>query len=132
MKILGIALVIILAAGIIANVAGPHAQTTAPQPTKQTLSAKEADKKLEACRAKLKEAKNIDLLNDLRWDGRSSPQVLVGPTFFRVPLGTKERFADTVNCFLMAGKEDGCVNFNISDGLSGRTVATYHNCRYVP
>ncbi|HLZ07509.1 MAG TPA: hypothetical protein VKT80_02905 [Chloroflexota bacterium] len=78
--------------------------------------------RFDSCREKLEKARKIDLLYDLTLDPR--PRVLVGPTFFEIPLDAKQGFADTVNCFVMAGKDEH-VNFPLLDYRTGRVVAEY-------
>lgn len=79
--------------------------------------------RFEACRAKLKKAQRLELLNDLSFDG-GLPHVVVGPAFFTAPLTAKQGFADTVNCFLMAGS-DNHINFDLLDYRTGKAVAHY-------
>lgn len=87
------------------------------------------DVRFEACRSKLKKAKQLDVLYDLSWQLPREPRVLVGPTFFNIPVDAKEGFADTVNCFLAAGASDKCVNFNLLDWRTGNAIARYSSCR---
>lgn len=89
------------------------------------------DAEFEKCRSKLKVAQKLDLLYDLDWkSGRDMPRVVVGPTFFTVPIDAKEGFAATVNCFLMAGDSGKCVNFDVLHWQTGKAVGRFNNCRF--
>lgn len=91
------------------------------------LAAQANDAKFEECRQKLIQAQRLDLLHDLDFQGGIA-KVVAGPTFFRVDFGTKQGFADTVNCFLMTGSSD-CLNFDIRHWQTNRPVARYRACR---
>jgi hypothetical protein len=78
--------------------------------------------RFEECRAKLKKAHELDLLYDFTMD--PAPHVVVGPTFYTIPIDAKQGFADTVNCLVMAGKE-GYMNFDLFDYRTGKVVAEY-------
>ena len=80
------------------------------------------NKRFEQCKAKLKKAQKLDLLHDLTID--PLPRVVVGPTFYTIPLDAKQGFADTVNCFLMTGQES-YINFDLLDYQTGHVVAEY-------
>ena len=87
----------------------------------------------ETCRSKLMQAQKLDVLYDLDWkSGRVEPRVVVGPTFMTMTIDAKEGFAETVNCFLMAGEAGKCVNFNLLHWQSGKPVGAFRNCRYRP
>ena len=101
------------------NVQPSSASTTETKTKKQSAA---ENKRFEQCRAKLKKAQNLDLLYDLKID--PLPRVIVGPTFYTVPLDAKQGFADTVNCFLMTG-EDKYINFDLLDYRTGKRVARY-------
>jgi hypothetical protein len=88
------------------------------------------DAKFEGCKAKLKKAKELDLLYGLEWNLPSPPKVTVGKTFFSIPLDAKEGFAETLNCFLTAGQDGSCVQFEMLHWQTGKPVAAYHNCRF--
>jgi hypothetical protein len=87
------------------------------------------DARFEACKAKLKKANELDLLYAFDWKPPAAPHVLVGPTFFKIPIDAKEGFAETLNCFLMAGDEGQCVNFPLKHWQTGKAVAEFKNCR---
>lgn len=87
------------------------------------------DARFEACRAKLKKANELDVLYGLDWKPPSPPKVTVGRTFFQIPIDAKEGFAETLNCFLMAGKEDECVNFPLLHWQTGKPIAQFKNCK---
>lgn len=68
------------------------------------------------------EGRELDLLHDLTIG--PLPHVVVGPTFYTIPLEAKQGFADTVNCFLMTG-QDNYINFDLLDYKTGHVVAEY-------
>lgn len=84
---------------------------------------------LETCRAKLKQAQKLDVLRDLKWDGRSEPLVVIGPTFKSMAFDGKQGFVATVNCFLTAGKNDACVSFDVIEWRNGTAIGRYSACR---
>ena len=86
---------------------------------------------LEACRVKLKQAQALGVLHDLSWKHGKDPVVVAGRTYFNMPFDAKEGFAETVNCFLMAGKS-GCINFEITHWQTGKAVDKWSWCRLKP
>ena len=109
-------------------------QTTRPTPpspaevleSEKKANAKlaiEANKRFEECREKLKKAQQLEVLYDLEWK-RAMPKVVVGPTFYSIPIDAKQGFADTVNCFLMTGKSN-YIDFDLLDWQTGKLVARY-------
>lgn len=90
------------------------------------------EKRFEECKAKLQAAKKLDLLYDLAFEKGRGYRVLVGPTYYRVPLDAKEGFVATLNCFLNAGETKSCMNFDLRDWKSGKVVGRYRNCRLQP
>lgn len=93
-----------------------------------TSAANADERKLEACRNKLKQAQKLDVLYDLDWKSGREPKVIAGRTFFNMPIDAKEGFAETVNCFLMSGK-DQCISFNVLHWQTGKAVGRFSNCR---
>ena len=89
------------------------------------------NKRFEACKAKLIKAQKIDLLYDLAWDVPKEPRVLVGPTFFTIPIDAKKGFVETVNCFLVGGEQDKYVNFDVLDWRTGKAVGRYSNGQFI-
>lgn len=89
-----------------------------------------SDSRFETCRQKLIQAQKLEVLYDLDWKLPKEPKVVVGPTFFRMPIDAKEGFADTVNCFLMAGASGKCVNFNVLHWQTGKAAGRFSNCRF--
>jgi len=89
-----------------------------------------ADSEFEACRNKLVAAQKLDVLHDLQWTGKKPPRVVAGRTFFTIPIDAKEGFAETVNCFLMAGDRDKFVNFDILDWRTGKPVGSFTYGKY--
>ena len=95
-----------------------------------SLSASADDVALEVCRAKLKQAQKLEVLTDLQWKG-ARLHVVAGPTYYTMPFHAKEGFADTVNCFAMAGRRD-CLSFDILHWRSGKATERYSNCKLKP
>jgi hypothetical protein len=120
-------LLAIIAAGILAAIvrtdAIAPADQTSQSPPQRTAAEKAADdSRFEGCKSKLKTAERLDVLYDLKL--QIPPRVIVGPAFYSIPLDAKQGFADTMNCFLMAG-EDGYMNFDLYDYRTGHRVAKY-------
>ena len=87
-----------------------------------------SNKNLETCRAKLKAAKKLDLLYDMKWEKGQAPMVVVGPTYDNLPFDAREGFVETINCFLSAGETGKCFNFDLLDYKTHNAVAQYSNC----
>lgn len=83
------------------------------------------DARFETCKAKLIQAQKLDLLYDMDWKPPKEPKVVVGPTFFTIPIDAKEGFVETVNCFLMAGDRGKYINFDVLDWRTGKSVGRY-------
>lgn len=83
------------------------------------------DKRFERCKAKLIQAQKLDLLYDMDWKPPKEPKVVVGPTFFTIPIDAKEGFVETINCFLMAGESGKYINFDVLDWRTGKSVGRY-------
>jgi hypothetical protein len=83
------------------------------------------DKRLEQCRSKLKQAQKLDLLYNMDWKKTREPVVIVGPTFYQIPFDAKEGFAETLNCFFMAGDSGKYINFDLLDWRTNKRVARY-------
>jgi hypothetical protein len=88
------------------------------------------NQRFEACKAKLKLANETEVLYAFDWKPPSEPKVVVGPTFFQIPIDAKEGFVEKVNCFLTAGKEGQCVHFNVRSWETGKPVGRFANCRF--
>lgn len=88
------------------------------------------EKRLEACRAKLIQAQKLDVLRDLQWKGPTA-HVVAGPTYYQMPFDNKEVFAETVNCFMMAGGP-GCLSFDIKHWQTGRAQERFYMCKLKP
>ncbi len=88
------------------------------------------DTEFEACREKLIKAQKLDVLYDLQWNGRSRPKVVVGKTFFALPVDAKEGFAETVNCFLMGGAREKFIDFEVSHWQTGKPAGAFKYGRY--
>jgi hypothetical protein len=83
------------------------------------------DKRFEACKASLLKAQQIDVLNNLDWRPPREPQVVVGATFYIMPFDAKKGFVDIVNCFLVSGKSDKHMSFDLLDWQTGKRVGRY-------
>lgn len=84
--------------------------------------------RVEQCRAQLIQAQQLDVLFDLQWpNARGTPRVVVGRTYFNLRHDAREGFAQTVNCFLVGGR-DRCVNFPLIDQRNA-VVGNWENCR---
>jgi hypothetical protein len=83
----------------------------------------QAEKRFEDCRTKLKKAQQLEALYDLEWK-RAMPKVVVGPTFYTIPIDAKQGLADTINCFLMTGKSE-YIDFDLLDWQTGKRVTRY-------
>ena len=124
----GGAILFIILAGALGWLRGPASSESSPVTPSSATNVKSKDqlakenKRFEQCRAKLKKAEKLDLLHDLTIG--PLPRVVVGPTFYTIPLEAKQGFADTVNCFLMTG-QDSYVNFDLLDYQTGHVVAEY-------
>ena len=85
----------------------------------------------QACRKKLIQAQKLEVLNWMDWKAPREPEVVGGPTYYSMPFDAKTGFAETVNCFLMAGKT-GCLSFDITHWQTGRATERFHMCRLRP
>lgn len=83
------------------------------------------DKRFEECKTKLKTAKKLDVLYDLDWKPPKDPYVVVGRTFFTIPIDAKEGFVETLGCFLSAGDPSIRSNFDILDWRNGKKVGRF-------
>ena len=88
------------------------------------------EQRFEACKSKLVQAQKLDVLYDFDWKPPKEPKVIVGPTFFKIPIDAKEGFTETVNCFLMAGESGKCVNFDVRSWQTGKAVGRFSSCRF--
>ena len=88
----------------------------------------DTDKVFEQCRAKLKKSQKLDVLYDLKWEG-STLRVVVGPTFYKIPIDAKEGFIETVNCFVNVGKPN-CLNFDVLDWQTGKKIGRFESCSF--
>lgn len=64
------------------------------------------------------------VLHDLDMPG-GMPHVVVGPTFFDLPIEAKQNFAETVSCFLTAGDTHLLMNFDLLDYRTGKKIARF-------
>lgn len=85
----------------------------------------------QVCRKKLIQAQKLEVLNWMDWKSPREPEVVGGPTYYRMPFHAKTGFAETVNCFLMAG-QTGCLSFDITHWQTGKATDRFHMCRLRP
>ena len=78
----------------------------------------------DACNAKLQRAKELDMLYDVGVR-EAGIQVLVGPTYFTVPIDEKNGFAEVVNCVLLNGAGGG-IAFDLVHWQTGKRVARWN------
>ena len=81
-------------------------------------------KRFEICKSKLIQAQKLGVLYDLDWKPPTEPKVIAGKTFFSISIDAKEGFAETVNCFLVAGDQK-FVNFDILSWKTGTSVGRF-------
>lgn len=84
----------------------------------------------EACKAKLIKAQQLGVLHNLDWKPPKEPYVVAGRTFFTIPIDAKEGFAETVNCFLVGGKSNQCVSFNVLSWQTGKPIGRFSYCKF--
>jgi len=92
-------------------------------------AAADSDAAFNACKAKLVKAHELGVFYAFDWKPPKEPYVVAGKTFFDIAIDAKEGFAETLNCFLMAGEGGTCVNFSILHWQTGKAVARFQNCR---
>ena len=78
----------------------------------------------DTCNAKLQRAKELDMLYDVGVR-EAGIQVLVGPTYFTVPIDEKKEFAEVVNCVLLNGAGGG-IAFDLVHWQTGKRVARWN------
>lgn len=89
------------------------------------------DARFEKCKKKLVQAQNLEVLYEFTWENPArEARVVVGPTFFTIPIDAKEGFAETVSCFLSAGDAKMCANFNVLHWQAGKAVGRFNNCKF--
>lgn len=103
-----------------------------PPPAQKTSAQIESEAKAtkatyDACNAKLQKAKELDMLYDVGVRG-AGIQVLVGPTYFTVPIDEKKGFAEVVNCVLLKGAGGG-IAFDLVHWRTGKQVASWNGYR---
>jgi hypothetical protein len=88
-----------------------------------------SDARFEGCKSKLIAAQGLDVLYDLDWKPPAEPKVVVGPTFFQIPIYAKEGFVETVNCFLSAGRNT-IFEFDVLHWQTGKPVGRFRRGRF--
>ena len=78
----------------------------------------------DTCNAKLQRAKELGMLYDVGIR-EAGIQVLVGPTYFTVPIDEKKEFAEVVNCVLLKGAGGG-IAFDLVHWQTGTRVARWN------
>lgn len=109
--------------------AAKQATAIAKQRAEQAQVGKDAadqarNRKFEGCRASLKKAHALEVLYDLQ--ASVPPKVIVGRTFFQIPIDAKQGFAETVNCFLTVGRDDRYMTFEVFDWQTGKAVGRFY------
>lgn len=94
------------------------------------ISARADDARFEKCKAKLVKASEIGVLYAFDWKPPKEPYVVAGATFIGMPIDAKEGFADTVNCFLMAGESGKYINFDVLHWQTGKAIGRFKNGRF--
>jgi hypothetical protein len=89
----------------------------------------QSDAAFAACKTKLQKANELGVLYAFDWKPPKEPYVVVGRTFFGIAMDAKEGFAETLNCFLMAGESGKCVNFDVLHWQTGKAVGRFRNCK---
>lgn len=102
----------------------PHA---APEitPTVSPQVTAENDARFDECKKKLKVARDLEVLYALDWKLPKEPHVVVGPTFMDMPIDGKEGFAETLNCFLLAGDSNNLISFDLLHWQTGNSVGRF-------
>jgi hypothetical protein len=95
------------------------------------MAAITADRRFEACRAKLKTAHKNRVLHDLDWNGTSEPHVVVGPSFVSLPPEAQLEFARNVSCFLVAGAFGQSISFDVVDWRTREVVGRFSGGHFV-
>ena len=93
----------------------------------QETEAKAAQAHYDACNDKFQKAKELDMLHDIS-EKATGIQVLVGPTYFDVPIETQKGFVEAVNCVLIKGSGSG-VPFDLIHWQTGKRVAQWNGSR---
>lgn len=79
------------------------------------------------CKKAIIQAKKLDMLYDFRVE-RTPIGVLVGPTWYKVPIDAKEGFSATIACVLGDGK-NLCTPFDLLDYRTAKPVARWRMCK---
>jgi len=93
-------------------------------PEQQQQDAKAVQETYDACNSRLEKAKEAGMLYDIGGRG-ASIKILVGPTYFEVPIDVKEGFAKVMNCVLVKGSGGG-VPFEFIHWQTGKQVASWN------
>jgi hypothetical protein len=87
------------------------------------------DERFEVCRKKLVLSQKLGILHALDWKPPKQPYIVVGKTFFDMPIDAKEGFADALNCFFSAGDTGQCVELIILHWQTGNVAARWSGCK---
>jgi len=116
-------LIFITLIAIVALINGVTNRTSTTTSPAEVPTSAATTKHFEECREWLKKDQSSGLLYDLEWK-KTLPKVVVGSTFYAIPIDQKQGLADRVNCFLMAGKSN-YIDFDLLDWQTGKRVAQY-------
>jgi|CXWL01.1.fsa_nt_gi hypothetical protein len=96
-----------------------------PEPTAMSPEQVEAQKaRYAGCTEKLKKAQELDMIHDMQSKGASF-KVLVGPTFFTVPIDAKQGFGEVVNCVILKGGSGG-ISYDFVHWQTGKRVGSWN------
>lgn len=84
------------------------------------------------CKAELYKALDADTLRRVEWRSpHRRAHALIGPAFLELQAAERQRLASSMNCFLVGGRVDTCVNFELYHWQTGQHVGRVRNCRYL-
>jgi len=115
---------ILAVVALIEGVSNPPKPPATQSPEQVAADSKAAQKQYETCKTYLEKYRELGVLYDMKARG-ASIRVLVGPSFFTLPIDRKQNFAETVNCFLVNGTGGG-ISFDLLDWQTGKQVASWN------
>ena len=120
-------LLILFGLMILATILGDKDKPRPKTAAQQETEAKAAQSYYDACNDKFQKTKELDMLHDIS-EKAAGIQVLVGPTYFAVPIETQKGFVEAVNCVLIKGSGSG-VPFDLIHWQTGKRVAQWNGYR---
>lgn len=126
-----VALVFLVATGALAESSGKGSSSKAtPAAGKATGAAKpspddQAKKQLKLCNDKIKKAQELDVLYKIEAGSSGVTHVYVGPTFYSVPIDTKQSVLDYVDCWATNGRADKSSILVLHDSRTGKRIGKY-------